>query len=117
MLKYSLARLGLFVVCFLAVWAVWLRALQPDAGQLMKSHPNEVLIALVIAALGSLVLSLWMLRGMRDAASRRIEERVNHTLAERAARRHEPDPDELAEDAEAAAAPRASRPGEEEPQA
>ncbi len=100
MLKYSLARVGLFVVCFLVVWAVWLRGLEPDPGRLMKTLPDQVLIAMVIAAVSSMVLSIWLLRGLRAAASDRINARVTHSLQERAARRNEIGEDEAAEDAE-----------------
>jgi hypothetical protein len=44
---------------------------------------------MVIAAVSSMVLSIWLLRGLRAAASDRINARVTHSLQERAARRTE----------------------------
>jgi C4-dicarboxylate-specific signal transduction histidine kinase len=69
--KYSLARLGLFVAV-LAVLSLL------GAGRIT---------AVLGAAVISLLLSYVLLRGLRNAASQQIADRVQRRLDERAARR------------------------------
>lgn len=89
-LKYTIARFALFGVCYGVLWLVGMRS------------PDQVLWLLVAAALLSMVLSIFVLKPLRDQASDRINERVAKSLAAHEARKHlPPTQDEAAEDAEA----------------
>ncbi len=90
MLKYSLARLGLFAVCFAASYAVF------GTGLIAVADP--ILWSVLVGAIVSMALSFWLLAGLREAVSDRINQRVADAGAERAANRRSAD--ELAEDEE-----------------
>jgi len=100
-LKYSLWRLALFAVCFAIAWGAF-AITTPDR----SVGEDQTLYALLIGALGSMVLSWFFLKRMRQDISDRINERVAAHAEAKAAdaagtgpdRRSE---DELAEDAEA----------------
>jgi hypothetical protein len=112
-LKYTVVRLGLFAVCFGIVWAVWLRGLDSDLGSLLRTYPDQMFWGLVIAAVSSMAVSFFALRGMREQISDGINARVNRRLSARAEaagapgttgskrRRAAVDEDADAEDAEA----------------
>nr|WP_306254847.1 DUF4229 domain-containing protein [Ornithinimicrobium cryptoxanthini] len=82
--KYTVYRLGLFLVALLVLLLV---NLQP-------------LWAVVIAGLFSMVTSLFLLRGPREEAARNIEERVAASRARRAEKVASERTDEDDEDAE-----------------
>nr|WP_306239110.1 DUF4229 domain-containing protein [Ornithinimicrobium cryptoxanthini] len=82
--KYTVYRLGLFLVALLVLLLV---DLQP-------------LWAVVIAGLFSMVTSLFLLRGPREEAARNIEERVAASRARRAEKVASERTDEDDEDAE-----------------
>ncbi|USQ76763.1 DUF4229 domain-containing protein [Ornithinimicrobium cryptoxanthini] len=84
MFKYTVYRLGLFLVALLVLLLV---NLQP-------------LWAVVIAGLFSMVTSLFLLRGPREEAARNIEERVAASRARRAEKVASERTDEDDEDAE-----------------
>mgnify|MGYP001374542624 FL=1 len=84
MLKYTVVRLGLFAVCFVVVWAVWLRGLDSDFGSLIRRYPDQMFWAVVIAAIASMAISFFALRGMREDISEGINERVNRRMAAQA---------------------------------
>ncbi|WP_256841398.1 DUF4229 domain-containing protein [Ornithinimicrobium cryptoxanthini] len=84
MFKYTVYRLGLFLVALLVLLLV---DLQP-------------LWAVVIAGLFSMVTSLFLLRGPREEAARNIEERVAASRARRAEKVASERTDEDDEDAE-----------------
>lgn len=84
MFKYTVYRLGLFLVALLVLLLV---NLQP-------------LWAIVIAGLFSMVTSLFLLRGPREEAARTIEERLAASRARRAEKVASERTDEDDEDAE-----------------
>ena len=84
MFKYTVYRLGLFLVALLVLLLV---NLQP-------------LWAIVIAGLFSMVTSLFLLRGPREEAARTIEERLATSRARRAEKVASERTDEDDEDAE-----------------
>lgn len=88
MLKYTLARIALFVLCYGALYLAGMRS------------QEQQLFAVLIAALASMALSFWLLRGMREQISDRINDRVARRMAERAEHPDRRGADELAEDAE-----------------
>jgi predicted acyltransferase len=76
---YTLARLGLFLVCWALVWAV----AAPLAGY-RWTESTALLTALVALVISSL-LSLVLLARLRDAVARHVQaraERVTAALAE-----------------------------------
>lgn len=84
MLKYTVMRLGLFAVCLVVVWAVWLRRLEGDVGSLIRTYPDQTFWGLVIAAVTSMAISFFALRDMREDISADINKRVTQRLAARA---------------------------------
>jgi len=95
-LKYSLSRLVLFLVCFALAWGGFALA-APDhvVGQ------DQMLFAVLIGALVSMALAFWLLRGQRERISDRINERVAARAEARSQGTVQRSADELAEDAEA----------------
>lgn len=85
MVKYSVLRLGIFVACFGLLWLFGLRS------------PDQLLLLLILAAVASMVISFFALKGPRDELAVRIDDRVRRVRD----RRPEPDSDESAEDREA----------------
>ena len=63
--KYTLARLGLFAVVFVAIWAAT-----------NVVHPLPVPFILIAAFIGSGVISIFALRGMRDAVATELSNRA-----------------------------------------
>lgn len=59
--RYTLARLFVFFACLLVLWLVGLR---------------DPILLLLVAATLSLVLSMWLLSGMREQMSREVYDRV-----------------------------------------
>ncbi|HRW18033.1 MAG TPA: DUF4229 domain-containing protein [Dermatophilaceae bacterium] len=90
MLKYTLARLGLFAACFGLIWLLGMRG------------RDQQLLLLLLAAVSSMALSFVLLRPMREQLSDQINERVTASMAAHAERRAQAEPgeDELAEDDE-----------------
>ncbi len=88
MLRYAVARIGLFLLCYAALFLMGMRG------------SDQQLFAVLIAALVSMVLSFWLLKGMRDRVSDQINARVAARMAQRAAHPDRRGEDEIAEDAE-----------------
>ena len=88
MLKYSILRLGLFAACLGLLWLVGLRS------------PDQQILLVALAALISMGLSFFLLRGPRDEVSARITEK----LEKQGAAAGDADHDAADEDAEAQAA-------------
>lgn len=91
-LRYSLARITVFLACLLVFWLVGLR--------------DNPLVLLLVATTVSMFISLIALRGMReqfaDQVAHRVETRTEAKMAKAARRRRdEVLDDEAAEDAEA----------------
>lgn len=84
MFKYSVYRLGLFLVVLLVLMLVGL----------------DLLWAVVIAGLFSMVTSLFLLRGPREEAARTLEARVAASRARKAEKVASERTDEDDEDAE-----------------
>ncbi len=84
MLKFSVLRLAIFFACLGLLWLVGLRS------------PDQLLLLLLLAAVISMVISFFALKGPRDQFSAQIDDRVNRTLARRKAASE----DEQAEDRE-----------------
>lgn len=82
MVKYSVYRLGLFLVVMLVLLLVGL----------------EPIWAAVIAALFSMVTSFFLLAGPREEAARKIEARMAESRARRAEKLDDERTDEEAED-------------------
>ncbi|WP_226346645.1 DUF4229 domain-containing protein [Agilicoccus flavus] len=59
--RYTLARLFVFFACLFVLWLVGLR---------------DPILLLLVAATLSLVLSMWLLSGMREQMSREVYDRV-----------------------------------------
>lgn len=82
---YTVARFALFFVCWGAVLGgYWL--VEPD-------EPLPLLWPLLVAALVSMVLSTYLLRGMRERFAQRVQERAGRMAAHH---RTEPDPSDSA---------------------
>lgn len=71
-LVYTVARLGLFVVSYAAVAGVYV---------LVAGTPIPVLWPLVLGAVISMVLSLYLLNGMRERFAARVQERAGRMSA------------------------------------
>ncbi len=71
-LKYTLARLGLFVVVFVLVWAIT-NAL----------HPWPVPFVLIAAFIVSGVVSIFLLRGMREEVAAQVVNKRSATPTNR----------------------------------
>jgi membrane protein implicated in regulation of membrane protease activity len=71
---YTAARFGIFFATFAAVLRLWI---------LVVGTPDPILWPLLIAAVLSAVLSTYLLRGMRNRVTRRLQQR-----GEQAARRN-----------------------------
>lgn len=84
MVRYLILRTLIFVGCLAATWLLGLR------------DSNEQLLAVVIAAVASMIISAFVLKPFRQKASAAIAQRVD----ERVERKRETTIDELAEDAE-----------------
>ncbi len=101
-LRYSLARITIFLLCLLVLWLVGLR--------------DNPLILLIVATTVSMFISLIGLRGIReefaDQVAHRVEERTERKMTRAAQRRRdevmddEVMDDETLEDREADAAAR-----------
>ena len=92
-LRYTLARLTVFLACLLVFWLVGLR--------------DNPLLLLIVATTVSMLISLFVLRGMREEFADRVAHRVEERGERKAARskrrrRDEVMEDEAAEDAEIA---------------
>lgn len=85
MLKFTVLRLGIFFVCLGLLWLVGLRS------------PDQLFLLLLLAAVISMVISFFALKGPRDELSEKIDARVNRAIARRQATVSE---DEQAEDKE-----------------
>jgi hypothetical protein len=96
MLKYSILRLALFGACLGLLWLLGLRS------------PDQQLLLVALAALISMGLSFFLLRGPRDEVSDRITERLAKRVEDKQAAAHDVDHDAGAEDAEAEIAERTS---------
>lgn len=72
MLRYTAMRAGLFVACFAVIWGLVQLRILPAA---LGSSAN-LLWVLLLALLISAPLSYVLLRGVRDAASVQISQRV-----------------------------------------
>lgn len=68
MLKYSILRLGLFAACLGLLWLVGLRS------------PDQQILLVALAALISMGLSFFLLRGPRDEVSARITEKLEKRI-------------------------------------
>jgi hypothetical protein len=66
--KYTLARLGLFAVVFLGIWAVT-----------NAVRPAPVPFILIAAFIVSGVISIFALRGMRDEVASQLSNRPRRT--------------------------------------
>lgn len=96
MLKYSILRLALFGACLGVLWLVGLRS------------PDQQLLLVALAAVISMGLSFFLLRGPRDEVSDRITERLAKRIeTKQGAAAKDVDRDADAEDAEADIAERA----------
>lgn len=84
MVRYLIMRTMIFIGCLAATWLLGLR------------DRNEQVLAVVIAAVASMVISAFVLKPFRQRASAAIAERVD----QRVDRKRETSADELAEDAE-----------------
>ena len=84
MVRYLILRTLIFVGCLAATWLLGMR------------DREEQLLAVVIAAVASLIISAFVLKPFRQQASADIASRVDR----RAERRHAAATDEDAEDAE-----------------
>ncbi|MGB8382409.1 MAG: DUF4229 domain-containing protein [Dermatophilaceae bacterium] len=89
MLKFTVLRLGIFFVCLGLLWLVGLRS------------PDQLFLLLLLAAVISMVISFFALKGPRGELSEKIDARVNRALARHKAASE----DEQAEDQEADSAP------------
>ena len=69
MLKFTVLRLGIFFVCLGLLWLVGLRS------------PDQLFLLLLLAAVISMVISFFALKGPRDELSEKIDARVNRALA------------------------------------
>lgn len=92
-LRYSLARITVFMLCLLLFWLLGLR--------------DNPLLLLLLATTVSMFLSLFVLRAMREQfaeqVAHRVEERTERKMAKaQRRRRDEVMDDESAEDAEIA---------------
>ncbi|MGV1007931.1 MAG: DUF4229 domain-containing protein [Dermatophilaceae bacterium] len=85
MLKYTVLRLGIFAVCFGVLWLVGMRS------------PDQFFLLLLLAALISMGISFFALKGPRNQLSEQIDARVTRALA----RNNTASEDEQAEDREA----------------
>lgn len=90
--KYSIARIAIFLACLGLGWVVGLR---------------DPLILLLVAATVSLVISLFVLSGMRERFAREVADNMEHREAAReaararkAAPRNDIERDNYSEDAE-----------------
>ena len=92
-------RLGVFAGCLGLLWLLGLRSV------------DQQLLLVLLAGLLSMVISLFALKGPREALSQRIDARVRRA----AARGETPSQDETAEDGEAAQSldPRTANPESE----
>jgi hypothetical protein len=74
MLRYTLLRLAVFVGCFAVVWGlVYLRVLPAGLGS------SNLLWVMLLALLVSAPLSFVLLRGVREAASVQVVQRIERT--------------------------------------
>lgn len=83
---YTLARLGLFLVAFAALWAIGHAFWEQTAANLLWVS----LMALLVSALASLVL----LRGLRDALARDVSARAERMSTRFQAARAKEDSDD-----------------------
>ena len=86
MIRYSILRLLVFGACLFVFWLLGLRS------------EAEMPYLVIAAALTSMVISFFALRGMREQFSAQVAHRVEERTAARASRRTAAD--ESAEDAE-----------------
>ncbi|GAA4119352.1 hypothetical protein GCM10022415_19290 [Knoellia locipacati] len=86
MVRYLILRTLIFVGCLAATWLLGMR------------DREEQLLAVVIAAVASLVISAFVLKPFRQQASAALAERVDRRVERR--REHTTGVDEDAEDAE-----------------
>ncbi len=85
MLKFSVLRLAIFFACLGLLWLAGLRS------------PDQLFLLLLLAAVISMVISFFALKGPRNQFSAQIDDRVNRALA----RHNAVSEDEAAEDQEA----------------
>lgn len=93
MLRYTILRLLIFIACAIGFWLLGLRG------------EENLLLLVVSAALASMVISYFLLRGMREQFSDELAHKVEErTRAKRAEQARESRPragsDEAAEDQE-----------------
>ena len=85
MLKFTVLRLAIFFACFGLLWLAGLRS------------PDQLLLLLLLAAVISMVISFFALKGPRNELAAQIDDRVNRAVT----RRKAVSEDEQAEDQEA----------------
>lgn len=69
--KYTLARLGLFAVVFVAIWAAT-----------NAVRPQPVPFILIAAFIVSGVISIFALRGMREEVAQHLSNRPRHATSD-----------------------------------
>ena len=95
-IRYTLARITIFLACLLLGWLLGLR--------------DNPLLLLLIATTVSMFISLFVLRSMREQFAEQVADKVEHRTERKQAKAARRRSDEVLEDVELDGAPEATSP-------